>query len=80
MVDTFTYPPYVVTMPNQTSPQWFSVQDAADWLGVHENTIYRWVAAGHLPERRVGVLGRLRFTQADLEGVVNGEASRPDRG
>lgn len=42
---------------------------AAEWFGVHPNTIERWVKAGKLPGRR-NPSGRLVFTREDLEGVV----------
>ena len=43
------------------------LQEAADALGVHYQTAYRWVRSGRLPARLVA--GRYRVGRADLERV-----------
>jgi predicted site-specific integrase-resolvase len=50
-------------------PHYLTVTQAADWYDVHPNTIWRWVAAGILPDTR-GPSGRLMFTLDDLQRAM----------
>ena len=54
----------VRTMPTMT------LQDAADQLGVHYMTVYRYVRLGRLPAQKVG--GTWEVDPADLEGLRRG--------
>lgn len=45
-------------------------QQAADILGVTDETVRRWVGAGRLPAKRVGPSGRYRILRSDLDGMV----------
>ncbi|MDH3605858.1 MAG: B12-binding domain-containing protein [Acidimicrobiia bacterium] len=56
-----------------------SLQDAADQLGVHYMTVYRYVRHGRLPARKVG--GTWEVDTADLEGLRRGHdrSVRPRR-
>ncbi len=45
------------------------LQEAADALGVHYQTAYRWVRSGRLPARLVA--GRYRVGRTDLERIDN---------
>lgn len=51
-------------MPEQTS-RWGTVKEAAELMGLHTMTIRRYIKAGELPARRVGV----KLIQVDLEAV-----------
>ena len=55
---------------DQTSakPQWYSIKEAAEYLGVTEPTIYRWMRDGQITFRKIG--DATRFLQADLDGHV----------
>lgn len=56
-------------MTTHTNAAWTTVAGAADFLGVHEITIRRWIASGRLSAHRVGPrLIRIRFT--DLESFI----------
>ena len=46
-----------------------SLQDAADALGVHYMTAYRWVRSGRLPATKRG--GRLEVAAADVEALID---------
>lgn len=49
-------------------PQWFGIKEAADYLGVGEPTLYRWMRDGKITFRKIG--DATRFVQADLDAVV----------
>lgn len=34
--------------------QFYTIQEFADFLGMHYNTIYRWIKRGHIQAFRVG--------------------------
>ena len=46
------------------SQQLLTVREVAEWLRVHEKTIYEWSEKGKLPCFRVG--NRLRFSRSDV--------------
>src|SRR4051812_3521760 len=54
-----------------------TLREAADRLGVHYMTVYRYVRAGRLPATRTGAEWRVRA--ADVERLVTGRARRPRR-
>lgn len=47
------------------SPSWGTVKEAAELSGLHSMTIRRYIKAGDLPARRVGV----KLIQVDLDAV-----------
>lgn len=49
------------------------LQSAADQLGVHYQTAYRWVRSGRLPARRVG--GKYVVERSALDGVARERAT-----
>jgi excisionase family DNA binding protein len=51
-------------MPSPT----LSLDEAAERLGVHYQTVYRWVRAGRLPATKID--GRYAIAPADLQAVV----------
>ncbi|HIJ71215.1 MAG TPA: helix-turn-helix domain-containing protein [Planctomycetes bacterium] len=48
--------------------QWYSVRDAAEYLGVSQPTIFRWMKEGTLSFYKVG--GSTRFSQEGLDAVI----------
>lgn len=46
-----------------------TVREASEWLGIHEKTLYRWVALGKLPHVRVGGHA-VRLRHSDLLEIV----------
>ena len=50
-----------------------TVAEAAERLGVHERTMYRWVKSGEVPSRRVG--GRVLVPVIALERMFEEQAS-----
>jgi excisionase family DNA binding protein len=54
-------------------PSTLELQRAADELGVHYQTAYRWVRTGKLPAQLVG--GRYRVTQADISDMAQRRAA-----
>ncbi len=48
--------------------QWFSVRDAAKYLGVSQPTIFRWMKEGTLSFYKVG--GSTRFAQEGLDAII----------
>jgi len=52
----------------KTPKRWYSVRDAAGYLGVSEPTIFRWMKDGLLSFYKVG--GSTRFAREGLDAVV----------
>jgi len=52
----------------KTPRRWYSVRDAAGYLGVSEPTIFRWMKDGILSFYKVG--GSTRFAKEGLDAVV----------
>lgn len=59
-----------------------TVRAVARRLGVHENTVRRWVKEGRLRARRLPVSGFCRFEEADVETFLahSGDVSTPTNG
>lgn len=55
-----------------------TLHEAAERLGVHYMTVYRYVRLGLLPAHKVG--GSWRVTEEDLDAFTKPEAGRPDSG
>ena len=49
-------------------PTWFTIPQAAEYLGVSQPTIYRWMKDGMLSFYKVG--GSTRFSQGGLDAVI----------
>ena len=58
------------------APRWFSIREAADYLGIGEQTLYRWMRENRITYRKVG--DSTRFLQADLDAVVEVHPSAKD--
>ncbi|HVR33885.1 MAG TPA: B12-binding domain-containing protein [Acidimicrobiia bacterium] len=56
----------------------FTLQEAADRLGVHYMTIYRYVRLGLIPAAKSG--GSWRISETDLESFARPHAGRPENG
>lgn len=56
----------------------FTLQEAADRLGVHYMTMYRYVRLGLIPAAKSG--GSWRVAEEDLEGFSRPQAGRPESG
>lgn len=61
-----------------TAPKkpWFSIREAADYLDVGEQTIYRWMREGMITYRKVG--DSTRFWLEDLDAVMKVIPSEKD--
>jgi excisionase family DNA binding protein len=53
--------------------EWFTVEEAADYLRVSKRTIYKLTKDGRLPAFRIGLERHRRFRKEDLDKVP-----RPD--
>jgi excisionase family DNA binding protein len=56
--------------------EWFSVRDAAEYLGVSQPTIFRWMRDGLLSFYKVG--GATRFSRDGLDAVVEKTTGRKE--
>jgi excisionase family DNA binding protein len=63
-------------MAEETTPMLLTAQQAADKLGVSKATVHTKVNAGEWPYTRLLTRG-IRFTQAQIEAIVNGGAVEP---
>ncbi len=57
-------------------PKWYSVKEAADYLGVSQPTIFRWMKDNLLSFYKVG--GSTRFTKESLESVIEKTTGRKE--
>lgn len=65
-------------MPNKakTPPKgWLWSDDAADYLGVHVVTLYRWRRDGMGPESKRHGLRRYAYKISDLDAWMNGDSA-----
>ena len=58
----------VTESPEVEEKRWYSVQEAAEYLGVSQPTIFRWMKDGSLSFYKVG--GSTRFSREGLDAVV----------
>lgn len=67
---------YKCHMHHDTDPQMSEVatlltlREAGIYLGVHDETIRRWIKAGRLDAKRVGVGQHYRVRREDLDALV----------
>ncbi len=54
-------------------PKWLSIKDAAQYLGVSQPTVFRWMKDGVLSFYKVG--GSTRFSQENLDAVFRKNTS-----
>ena len=62
--------------PSPSKPRWLSIKDAAEYLDVGEQTLYRWMREGKITHRKVG--DSIRFLQEDLDAAVHVFPSEKD--
>ncbi|MHC4646440.1 MAG: helix-turn-helix domain-containing protein [Planctomycetota bacterium] len=62
--------------PKNSSKQWYSIRQAAEYLGVSQPTIFRWMKDGLLSYFKVG--GATRFSQEGLDAVVEKTTGRKE--
>jgi len=68
-------------MPEQSGKktarhEWYSIPEAAEYLGISEPTIYRWMRDGFLSFYKVG--GSTRFSQEGLDAVIEKTTGRKE--
>ncbi|MHC4249064.1 MAG: helix-turn-helix domain-containing protein [Planctomycetota bacterium] len=60
----------------QADRRWYSIRDAAEYLGVSEPTIYRWMKDQTLSFYKVG--GSTRFSREGLDAVIEKTTGRKE--
>lgn len=53
--------------------EWLTVQDVVRLLGVHEDTVRRWLRSGQLKGRRFGGRAGYRIRRTDLDTFLSDE-------
>ncbi|MCX5598349.1 helix-turn-helix domain-containing protein [Streptomyces sp. NPDC050597] len=69
-------------MPNKPKPPpkgWLWSEDAADYLGVHFTTLYRWRRDEIGPESKRHGQRRYRYKISDLDAWLNGDRAENNR-
>jgi excisionase family DNA binding protein len=56
-----------------------TVEDVAKRLGVHIDTIRRWIRSGELPAINLGGPAGYRIAQADLDKFIRGRRTTDDQ-
>jgi len=64
------------TEEKSKNPGWYTIKEAAEYLGVTEPTIYRWMREGTITYRKIG--DSTRFLREDLDGHVQVFRSEKD--
>jgi excisionase family DNA binding protein len=59
-----------------TRLEWYTIREAAEYLGVSEPTIYRWMKEGLLSFYKIG--GATRFAQEGLDAVIEKTTGRKE--
>ena len=62
--------------PAEGAKSWYSIREAADYLGVSEPTIYRWMKEELLSFYKVG--GSTRFEKEGLDAVIEKTTGRKE--
>lgn len=60
----------------QTAKDWYSIREAAEYLGVSQPTIYRWMKDELLSFYKVG--GSTRFSKEGLDAVIEKTTGRKE--
>jgi len=45
--------------------RWLSVDEIAQYLGIKQDTVYKWIKRKKLPAHKVGRLWKLRISEID---------------
>lgn len=61
-----------------TNDRWLSVSEIAAYLGIKQDTVYKWIARGGIPAHKVGRLWKFHRAEID-EWVTSGKASKMGR-
>lgn len=61
-------------MNDMHADRWLSVEEAAAYLGVKKDTIYKWIERRRLPAHKVGSLWKFRKQEID-DWVRSGDAA-----
>lgn len=61
------------SVPSVPAKRWYTIKDAASYLAVSEQTIYRWMREGAISYHKIG--DSTRFLKEDLDGVVDKHVS-----
>ncbi|WDE96659.1 helix-turn-helix domain-containing protein [Lentisphaera profundi] len=59
-----------------SSPQWYTIKQAAEYLSIGEPTLYRWMRDSKITVRKVG--DSTRFLQEDLDSCIQVIPSKKD--
>ena len=68
--------PVPADIEGEGGKRWYSVRDAAEYLGVSEPTIFRWMKENLLSFYKIG--GSTRFTREGLDSVVEKSTGRKE--
>ena len=63
--------------------RWLAVDEICQYLGVSNDTIYRWISQAEMPAHRMGRLWKFKKEQVDewvQAGGASGDASGHDSG
>ncbi len=59
---------------NLSSQRWLSVAEIATYLGIKQDTVYKWLERKNMPAHKIGRLWRFRLTEID-QWICSGKAS-----
>ena len=56
--------------------RWFTSQEAAEYLQVHQETVRNWARKGVIPVAKLGNRGGFRFRREDLDRFLESRRGR----
>ena len=62
-------------MPKMVTEPWLSIAEIAQHLGVHVESVRRWVKSSGLPAGKIGKIWRFKVSEVDLWVKTCGAAS-----
>jgi len=56
--------------------RWYSIKDVVERLGVHEQTVRRWIKQGDVPAVLFGRRGGYRIKASDLDAFLEAQMGK----
>jgi excisionase family DNA binding protein len=69
-------------MPKVAPEPWISITEIAKHLGVHEESVRRWIKGNRMPASKIGKVWRFQISAVDTwvkTGRANPKVSKPMR-
>ncbi len=58
--------------------RWYSVKETAQYLGIKQDTLYKWIIRKDIPAHKVGRLWKFKLKEVD-NWIKQGKAGKKDK-